>query len=68
MGKEILTFGFSEVEKQILSSQKSVDIKKIQVSIMVSSSKKNYKHFIGYKDDHHKVKPLLIMLPKRVLM
>ena len=40
MGKEIITFGVSEVEKQILLSQKSVDVKKIQVSIMVSSSKK----------------------------
>ena len=25
---------------------------------------KNYKYFIGYKDDDHKIKPLRIMLPK----
>ena len=31
---------------------------------MVSSSKANYKYFIGYKDDDHKVTPLHIMLPK----
>ena len=31
---------------------------------MVSSGEKNYKYFIGYKNDDHKIKPLHIMLPK----
>ena len=34
------------------------------MSIMVSSAKKHYKYFIGYKYDDHKIKPLHIMLPK----
>ena len=32
---------------------------------MVFSAEKNYKCFIGYKDDDYKIKPLRIMLPKR---
>ena len=36
----------------------------MQVSHLVSSSKKNYKYFIGYKDHDHKIKPLCIVLPK----
>ena len=31
---------------------------------MVSSGEKNYKYFIGYKDDDYKIKLLCIMLPK----
>ena len=31
---------------------------------MVSSSEKNYKTFIGYKDNDQKIKPICIMLPK----
>ena len=31
---------------------------------MVSSGEKKYKHFIGYKDDDHKIKPLRIILPE----
>ena len=38
--------------------------KKIQVSNMVASGKGNYKYFIGYKDDDHKIKPLCITFPK----
>ena len=30
----------------------------------ISSDRKNYKHFIGYLYNDHKVKPLHIMLPK----
>ena len=29
---------------------------------MTSSCEKNYKHFINYKDDDHRIKPLRIML------
>ena len=34
------------------------------MSGMVSLGDKNYKYFIGYKDDYHEIKPLHIMLPK----
>ena len=36
----------------------------MQVSHLVSSSKKNYNYFIDYKDHDHKIKPLRIVLPK----
>ena len=36
---------------------------KIQLSSMVYSGENNYKYFIGYKYDNHKIKPLRIMLP-----
>ena len=39
-------------------------LKKYRCLLWFLRAKKNYKHFIGYKDDHRKVKPLLIMLPK----
>ena len=32
-----------------------VDTDKIQVSAMVSSGKENYKYFIGYENDGHKI-------------
>ena len=41
-----------------------VDIVKIRVCSMVPSGKKNYKYFIGYKDDDYKIELLRIMLPK----
>ena len=31
---------------------------------MVSSGEQNYKYFVGYKDDDHKIESLHIMLPK----
>ena len=34
------------------------------MSNTVSSGKKIYKYFIGYKDDDHKIKSSHIMLPK----
>ena len=41
-----------------------VDIEKVLVSNKISSGEKNYKYFIGYLYNDHKVKPLHIMLPK----
>ena len=41
-----------------------VDTDKTLVSSMDSLGEKNYKYFIGCKDDDHKIKPLRIMLPK----
>ena len=35
------------------------------MSSIVSSSEKNYKYSIGYKDDDYKIKPLCLMLQKR---
>ena len=41
-----------------------VHIEKVLVSNKISFGEKNYKYFIGYLYDNHKVKPLRIMLPK----
>ena len=41
-----------------------IDIEKVLVSKKISFGEKNYKYFIGYLYDNHKVKPLHIMLPK----
>ena len=43
----------------------NVDIAKIQVCGMVFLGK-NYKYFIGCKDDNHKIKPLCKGIQKRV--
>ena len=43
---------------------KDVDVEKILVPSMVSSAEENYKYFMGYEDDDHKIKPLNIMLSK----
>ena len=69
MGKEIVTFGNTEIEKQKFDHGKNLalledlDIDKIQVSSMVSSGEKIY--CTGYKDDGYKIKLLHIMLLKR---
>ena len=41
-----------------------VDIEKFIASNKISFGEKNYKYFIGYLYNDHKVKPLHIMLPK----
>ena len=70
MGKEILTFGDTEIEKRkftalrLLFFKKNVDIKKALVSNKISFGEKNYKYFIGYLYNDHKVKPLHIMILK----
>ena len=70
MGKEILTFGNIEIERNKFYRHKTpifcgdVDIKKVLVSNKISFGEKNYKYFIGYLYDNHKVKSLHIMLPK----
>ena len=70
MGKEILTFGDTEIEKRkftalrLLFFLKNVDIKKALVSNKISFGEKNYKYFIGYLYNDHKVKPLHIMILK----
>ena len=57
MGKGILTFGNTEIEKQEFTPTnnklflKDVDIDKILLSNKTSSGEKNYKCFIGYLDD-----------------
>ena len=49
---------------KVLFLKKDVDIEKVLTSNKISSGEKNYKYFIGYLYDDHKVKPLHIMLPK----
>ena len=69
MDKEALTFSYIEIEKNTFYRHKSlaplwdVDIEKILVSNKISFSEKKYKYFIGYLYNHHKLKPLHIMLP-----
>ena len=70
MGKEILTFGDIEIQKnefaiRFLFFLKDVDIEKVLVSSKISfGEKKNYKYFSGYLYNDDKLKPLDIMLPK----
>ena len=69
VSKEVIAFGNIEIGKRefhhcknlILSED--VDIDKMLISSMVSSSEKNYKYFFGYIDDDFKIKPLHIMPP-----
>ena len=69
MGKEILTFGYIETEKNKFYHHKSpiflkdVDIEKVLVSNKISFGEKNYKNLVGYLYNDHKIKPLHIMLP-----
>ena len=65
-----MTFGNIEIEKKNLKTPiflKDVDIEKVLLSNKVSSGEKNYKCFIGYLYNDHKVKPLHIMFPKIVI-
>ena len=70
MGKEILTFGDIEIEKDKFYHHKcpiflkDVNIDKVLVSNKISSGKKNYKYVIGYLYNDHKVRLLHIILPK----
>ena len=70
MGKEILTFGNIEIEKNKFYRHKTpifledADIEKVLVSKKISFGEKRCKYFIGYSYDNHKVKPLHIKLPK----
>ena len=70
MGKEILTFGNTEIEKNKLyhyetpTSLREVDIEKLLVSKKIFFGEKNYKYFTGYLYNGNKVKPANIMLPK----
>ena len=65
-------FGDIEIEKRRFLHCKNpillkdVDIKRMQVSRMVSSGKKNYKYLIGYWDDDHRIKQLYTILPKTI--
>ena len=63
MGKKILMFGNIEIEKTPIYL-KDEDIEKVLVSNKIYFGEKNYKYFIGYLFNDHKVKPLHIMLPK----
>ena len=49
---------------KVLFFFKDVYIEKVLVSNKISSDGKNYKYFIGYLYNNHKVKPLHIMLLK----
>ena len=51
-----------------INSVATKNINNVSVSNNISSGEKNYKYFIGYLYDDHKVKPFHIMLPKQVHM
>ena len=71
MGKEILTFEDTEIEKSKFYSYKSivslrkVDIEKALVSNKIYFGEKSYKYFIGYLHNDNRVKPLHLMVPKK---
>ena len=54
MGKDVLTFGGNEIEKNKFYYHKSpillkdVDIEKVLVSKKIFSGEESYKYFIGY--------------------
>ena len=66
----MLTFGDIEIEKNKFYRNKTsiflkdVDIERVLVSNKTSFGEKNYKFFIGYLYNDHKVKALHIILPK----
>ena len=70
MDEKLTTFGDVEIEKRIFHHLKNlilledVLIEKMHISSLVSSCEKNYKCFIGYKDDENEIKELCRMLPK----
>ena len=71
MGIKSLAFGSIEIEKKnfftairLLFFWKTLILKTVLVSKKISFGEKNYKYFIGYLHDNHKVKLLHIMLPK----
>ena len=70
MGKEILTSGDNEIEKNKFYrnkapiSLKDVDTEKVLVSNKISFGEKSFKYFIGYLYGNHKVKPLHLIYPK----
>ena len=71
MGKEILTYGDIETEKDkllatiiLLFFKKDVDIEKVLVCNKISIGEKYCKYLIGYLYNDHKIKPLHITLPK----
>ena len=70
MGKEILTFGDIEIDKNKFYCNKTsivlkdVDFEKVLVSNKISFGKKSYKYFTGYLYNDRKFEPLHIMLPK----
>ena len=70
MGKEILTLGNTEIEKNKSYRHKTpillgdVDIEKVLVSNKISFGEKSYKYLIGYLYNGNKVKPLNIKLSK----
>ena len=70
MGKRIITFGKIEIEKHKFYHYKNstflkdVDIDNLLISNKISSSKKNYKNFIGYIDSDYESKLFSIILSK----
>ena len=68
--KKNLTFGNIQTEKNKSYCRKSpvslknVNIEKVFAFSQISFGEKNYKYFIGYLYNDHKIRPLHIMLIK----
>ena len=65
MGKETLVILKLKKKKNLPSYRRplllgDVDIEKVSVSNKISFGERNYKYFIGYLYDNHKVKPKTI--------
>ena len=69
MGKEILTFEDFEIRKNKFYPHESSiflddeDIEKVLASNKIFSNEKNYKYFMVYLYNDHKVKPVHVMHP-----
>ena len=67
MGKKNFTVGDIEIEKKRFYRHKNPiffkdgDIEKVLLSTKISSGENNYKYFISYLYNDHKVKPLHMM-------
>ena len=64
MGKEILTLGDIEIEKIFFFLPPYIYYSYILRRYYIYFGEKNYKYFIGYLYNDHKVKPLHKILPK----
>ena len=67
ISKEIIASDNMETDKRKFHHHKNLILIEVAYFVeinMVPSGKKNYRYFIGSKDDDNKIKPFSIVLPK----